>query len=185
MDLFRDFLSSSGIILLTLVIVGFPLYGLWKKVPVYESFVAGAKDGFTTSISIVPYLVAILFAFAMFRASGALDALTGGLSYAMDALHVPKKFFPPEILPMAIVRPLSGSGSIGILADAAKTYGLDSPITAICATIFASSETTFYVIAVYFGAVGIRRTRHAVATGLIADIAGVFLAVLFVELLMR
>lgn len=180
MDLFRELLSSSGIVMLTLVIVGFPLYGLWKRVPVYESFVAGAKEGFTTSISIVPYLVAILFAFAMFRASGALDAITSLVGPLVAKIGV-----PPEILPMALVRPLSGSGSLGILADTAKTYGTDSQITAICATIFASSETTFYVIAVYFGAVGIRRTRHAVATGLTADIAGVFLAVIFVKLLMR
>jgi spore maturation protein B len=180
MDLFRDLLSSSGVLLLTLVIVGFPLYGLWKKVPVYESFVSGAKEGFSTAISIVPYLVAILFAFAMFRASGALDAITGAVGPAMAAIGV-----PPEILPMAIVRPLSGSGSIGILADTARTHGTDSAITAICATIYASSETTFYVIAVYFGAVGIRRTRHAVLTGLTADIAAVFLAVIFVTLLRR
>jgi spore maturation protein B len=180
MDLFRDLLSSSGIVMLTLVIVGFPLYGLWKRVPVYESFVAGAKEGFTTSITIVPYLVAILFAFAMFRASGALDAITGLVGPLAKAIGV-----PPEILPMAITRPLSGSGSLGILAETKATYGVGSEITAICATIFASSETTFYVIAVYFGAVGIRRTRHAVATGLIADVAGVFLAVIFVKLLMR
>lgn len=180
MDLFRDLLSSSGVILLTLVIVGFPLYGLYRKVPVYESFVSGAKDGFTTAITIVPYLVAILFAFAMFRASGALAAITEVLTPLMRAIRV-----PPEILPMAITRPLSGSGSLGILAETKTTYGVGSEITAICATIFASSETTFYVIAVYFGAVGIRRTRHAVTTGLIADVAGVFLAVLFVRLMVR
>ena len=180
MDLFRDLLSSSGILMLTLVTVGFPLYGLWRRVPVYESFVAGAKDGFTTAITIVPYLVAILFAFAMFRASGALDAITSLVGPIVARIGV-----PPEILPMALVRPLSGSGSLGILADTAKTYGVDSRIAAICATIYASSETTFYVIAVYFGAVGIRRTRHAVATGLIADVAAVFLAVAFVRLLMR
>lgn len=180
MDLFRELLSSGGTILLTLVIVGFPLYGLYKRVPVYESFVSGAKEGFSTAISIVPYLVAILFAFAMFRASGALDALTSLLAPAMRAIRV-----PPEILPMAIVRPLSGSGSLGILAEAKEQFGIDGEVTQICATIFASSETTFYVIAVYFGAVGIRRIRHAVATGLIADLAGVFLAVLFVKLMLR
>ena len=177
-DTFRELLSSSGIVLLTIVIVFFPLYGLYKRVPVYESFVTGAKDGFSTSISILPYLIAILFAFAMFRASGAMDAMTNALRPAMNAIHI-----PPEILPMALARPLSGSGSLGILADVKKQYGVNSDITAICATIFASSETTFYVIAVYFGAVGIRRTRHAVATGLVADIAGVFLAVLFVKML--
>ena len=180
MNTLREIIAASGTILLTLVIVGFPLYGLLRKVPVYESFVAGAKDGFTTAITIVPYLVAILFAFAMFRASGALDAIVGLVGPAMRAVGV-----PPEILPMALVRPLSGSGSLGVLAEAKAAYGVGSPITAICATIFASSETTFYVIAVYFGAVGIRRTRHAVATGLIADGAAVVLAVVFVRLLMR
>ena len=180
MDLFRDLLSSSGVILLTLVIVGFPLYGLFRRVPVYESFVTGAKEGFTTAISIVPYLVAILFAFAMFRASGALDAIQASVAPLMHAIRV-----PPEVLPMALTRPLSGSGSLGILAEAKQAYGANSEITAICATIFASSETTFYVVAVYFGAVGIRRTRHAIGVGLIADAAAVFLAVAFVRLLVR
>lgn len=177
-DFFRETLGASGIVLLTIVIVFFPLYGLFKRVPVYESFVTGAKDGFGTAVTIIPYLVAILFAFAMFRASGAMDAMTTLLRPSMTAIGI-----PPEILPMALARPLSGSGSLGILADAKKEFGVNSDITAICATIFASSETTFYVIAVYFGAVGIRRTRHAVATGLVADAAGVFLAVLFVRML--
>jgi spore maturation protein B len=179
MLLFREFLSSSGILLLTLVIVFFPLYGLFKRVPVYESFISGAKDGFHTAVSIIPYLIAILFAFAMFRASGAMEATTNLLRPALSYVRI-----PPEIVPMALARPLSGSGSLGILADVKKEFGVNSEITAICATIFASSETTFYVIAVYFGAVGVRRTRHAVATGLIADLAGVFLAVFFVRVLM-
>lgn len=174
----REFLSSSGILLLTIVIVFFPIYGLFKRVPVYESFISGAKDGFHTAISIIPYLIAILFAFAMFRASGAMEAMTNLLRPTLNLISV-----PPEIVPMALARPLSGSGSLGILAEVKNQFGVNSEITAICATIFASSETTFYVIAVYFGAVGIRRTRHAVATGLIADIAGVFLAVFFVRLL--
>ncbi len=179
MELFRQLLSSSGVVLLTVVIVFFPIYGLVRGVRVYESFVVGAKEGFSTAVTIIPYLIAILFAFAMFRASGAMDAMTETLRPALTAVG-----FPPEILPMTLARPLSGSGSMGILAETKAKYGVNSPITAISATIYASTETTFYVIAVYFGAVGIRRTRHAVATGLIADLAAVILAIIFVRLLM-
>src|SRR5439155_21285841 len=128
------------------VIVGFPLYGIIKRVAVYEQFVEGAKEGFTMVVRIIPYLVGILFAMAMFRASGAMDFLTRGLRPLLDAVGI-----PTEVLPMAITRPLTSSGSIGILSDMIKQYGLDSLPVKMAAVIFGSSETTFYVIAVYFG----------------------------------
>ena len=158
---------------------GLPLYGLFRRVPVYEAFVDGAKEGFTVAVRIIPYLVAILFAIAMFRASGAMDMLIEWLRAPMMAIGI-----PPEILPMAIVRPLSGSGSTGVLLDLQRQFGSDSLITQIAGTIYGSSETTFYVIAVYFGSVGIRKTRHALPAGLIADVAGVFLATYIVRWLL-
>lgn len=165
-------------LVLPLVMVGFPVLGLLRRVPVYESFVAGAKDGFSTAVMIIPYLVAIFFAVAMFRASGAMKALTDMLRPALEAVG-----FPPELLPMALIRPMTGSGSFGILSENVQTYGVESEITAMSATLYGSTETTFYVLAVYFGSVGIRRVRHAVATGLIADFAAVVLAVIFVRIL--
>ncbi|MFT3788626.1 MAG: spore maturation protein [Tepidisphaeraceae bacterium] len=180
MDILRDFIATFASFLLPLVIVGFPVYGVIRKVRVYEAFVVGAKEGFTTAIMILPYLVAILFAFAMFRASGALDVMTQALHPLFALLHT-----PPEILPMAIVRPLSGSGSFAILSDNVATYGRNSEVAAISATIYASTETTFYVLAVYFGAVNVRKTRHALPVGLIADIAAVILAVIFVKMLVK
>jgi spore maturation protein B len=121
---------------------------------------------------IIPYLVAILFAIAMFRESGAMEFATNKLRPALELVG-----FPPEVLPMAITRPLTGSGSVAVFADVARTHGEDSIFTRIAGTIFGSTETTFYVIAVYFGAVGVKKARHALAAGLIADLAAVLLAV--------
>lgn len=176
MNIFREIVETSGLGILVLMLVGIPVYGLIRRVPVYEEFVEGAKDGFAIAVRIIPYLVAILFAIAMFRASGAMTALTESLRTPLTAIG-----FPPEVLPMAIVRPLSGSGSIGVLTDIQTQHGANSIITQTAATIFGSTETTFYVIAVYFGAVGIRKTRHAVAAGLIADVAAIVLAVYVVK----
>jgi spore maturation protein B len=163
---------------LPLIVVGFPLYGLLRKVNVYEEFVTGAKEGFNVSVRIIPYLVAILFAIGMFRASGAMQ-------YLMDWLSKPLALvgFPAELVPMAIVRPLSGSGSVAVLADMIRTHGIDSIYVKMAATIFGSTETTFYVLAVYFGSVGVRKTRHAVAAGLIAELAAVILGVYVIKLL--
>lgn len=172
----REVLDLISVFVLPLLIVGFVAWGLYKRVPVYEEFVTGAKEGFETAKTIIPYLVAILFAIGMFRASGAMDALTNGLRPLLAAIG-----FPPEVLPMAIVRPLTGSGSVGVLADLVKTFGEDSLIVKMAATMFGSSETTFYVIAVYFGAVGIRRTRHALPAGLLADFAAALLSVYIVR----
>jgi spore maturation protein B len=178
MNTFKDIVELSGLWILVLLIVGLPVYGLIRRVPVYEAFVDGAKDGFNVAVRIIPYLVAILFAIAMFRASGAMTMLVEGLRAPLSAIG-----FAPEVLPMAIVRPLSGSGSAAVLVDIQAQHGADSIITKTAATIFGSTETTFYVIAVYFGAVGIRKTRHAVAAGLIADVAAIVLAVYLVKIL--
>ena len=159
--------------IIPLMLVGIPMYALtMKKVKVYEVFVVGAKDGFTIAIRIIPYLVAILVAVGMFRASGALDLLLELLAPVLRLIG-----FPPENLPLALMRPLSGSGSLGLLTDLVNEYGADSMQAKMGATMFGSSETTFYVIAVYFGSVGIIRSRHAIPAGLIADAVGALTAV--------
>ncbi|MEM6853996.1 MAG: spore maturation protein [Planctomycetota bacterium] len=169
---FSDLVSAISVLCIPAIIVGLPIYGLFKKVPVYECFVEGAKEGFGIAVMIIPYLVAILVAIAMFRASGAMDLMIEVLDPAFTLLGI-----DPNLLPMMIARPLTGSGSLGILADIENQFGAQSLVTKTAAVMFGSTETTFYVIAVYFGAVGIKRTRHAVLAGLIADIAALFLAV--------
>jgi spore maturation protein B len=169
---FKDIADLIGVFALPAMIVGFPLYALFKRVPVYERFVEGAREGFDVAVRIIPYLVAILFAVNMFKASGAMEWLQGHLRGPLSLIGV-----PTELVPMAIVRPLTGGGSLAVLADMVKEHGPTSPYTRMAATIYGSSETTFYVIAVYFGSVNIRKTRHAVPVGLIADGAGVLLAV--------
>jgi spore maturation protein B len=178
METLREIVSVLSYFVLPAIIVGFPLYGLYKKVPVYESFVEGAKEGFEVAVRIIPYLVAILFAIGMFRASGAMDFLIELLRPALGLIG-----FPAEVLPMAIVRPLTGSGSAGIVVDMINEFGEDSIFVKMAATMFGSTETTFYVIAVYFGAVGIKKTRHAVPAGLVADFAAMLVAVWAVRLL--
>jgi spore maturation protein B len=178
MEAMRNAMNLISYFVIPLMLVGFPLYGLYKRVPVYESFVEGAKDGFQVAVRIIPYLVAILFAVAMFRASGAMDALARFLSPVLEPLG-----FPAEVLPMAIIRPLTGSGSAAIVVDMINRYGEDSIYVKMASVMFGSTETTFYVIAVYFGAINIRKTRHAVPAGLIADIAAMIFAVWSVRLL--
>ena len=178
METIRAVIDVLSVFVLPAIIVGFPLYGMIKKVPVYEEFVEGAKEGFRVAVLIIPYLVAILFAIGMFRASGALDFLISGLDPVLGLIGV-----PAEVLPMMIVRPLTGGGSVGIVVDLINQYGEDSLIVKIAATMFGSTETTFYVIAVYFGAVNIKKTRHAVPVGLTADIVAMLLAVYVVKLL--
>ncbi len=178
METFRNLIDLVSVFVLPAIIVGFPLYGLLKKVPVYEEFVDGAKEGFNVAVKIIPYLIAILFAIGMFRASGALDFLIDGLRPALAWIG-----FPPELIPMAIVRPLTGSGSAGIVAEMIQLYGEDSLLVKMAATMFGSTETTFYVIAVYFGAVQVKKTRHAIPAGLTADFAAMLIAVWVVRLL--
>jgi spore maturation protein B len=178
MDFVRNVIGLVSAFVIPVIIVGFPLYGLYKRVPVYESFVEGAKEGFAVAVRIIPYLVAILFAIGMFRASGAMEFLVAGLGPILAPLG-----FPAEVLPMAIIRPLTGSGSAGLVADMINQYGEDSIYVKMAATMFGSTETTFYVLAVYFGAVNIKKTRHAVATGLTADVAAMLISVWTVWLL--
>jgi spore maturation protein SpmA len=151
----------------------FPLYAALRGVRVYEEFVEGAKEGFQVSVMIMPYLVAILVAIGMFRAAGGIELLTAALKPVLDRVG-----FPTELLPMCLVRPLSGSGTLGLFTDLVKEHGPDSLIARMGGTIFGSTETTFYVIAVYFGAVNVRRTRHAVPAGLFADFVGIVASVL-------
>jgi spore maturation protein B len=178
MEFVREIISLLAFFVIPVIVVGFPLYGLYKKVPVYESFVEGAKEGFNVAVRIIPYLVAILFAIGMFRASGAMDFLTTALNPVLSLIG-----FPAEVLPMAIVRPLTGSGSAALVADMIQQYGEDSILVKMAAVMFGSTETTFYVVAVYFGAVNIKKTRHAVPAGLTADFAAMLIAVWTVRLL--
>ncbi len=178
MEILRLLIDYTSAFVLPAIIVGFPLYGMIKKVRVYEEFVEGAKEGFGVAVMIIPYLIAILFAIGMFRASGALDFLTEGLRPVLGAIGIPS-----EVVPMGLIRPLTGSGSAAVVLDMIGQHGEDSILVKMAATMFGSTETTFYVIAVYFGAVNIRKTRHAVPAGLIADIFAMFVAVYIVLLL--
>ncbi len=178
MEFVRAAIDLLSVFVLPAIIIGFPLYGLIKKVPVYEEFVEGAKEGFGVAVMIIPYLVAILFAIGMFRASGALDFMIEGLRPVLGLIGI-----PPEVIPMAIVRPLTGSGSAAIVLDMINQFGEDSILVKMAATMFGSTETTFYVIAVYFGAVNVKKTRHAVPAGLMADFFAMFAAVYVVRLL--
>ena len=171
METIRNVMSLVSVFIIPVILIIFPLYGLYKRVPVYESFVEGAKEGFSVAVRIIPYLVAILFAIAMFRASGGMDFLTKVLDPVLSLVGIPS-----ELLPMVIMRPLTGSGSAGLVVDMVKQYGEDSILVKIAAVMFGSSETTFYVIAVYFGAVNVKRTRHAIHAGLTSDIAATLLA---------
>jgi spore maturation protein B len=177
-DFFRTLISVISLVAIPLVLLVFLGWGLFKKVKVYEVFVEGAKDGFNVAIRIIPYLVAMLAAIGIFRASGALELLISVLQPVTTFIGM-----PPETLPMALMRPLSGSGSLGIMTELMKVHGPDSLIGIMASTMYGSSETTFYVLAVYFGAVSVKNTRHAVPTGVIADVAGMLAAVWIVNLL--
>lgn len=162
-------------ILLMTIIVGFILAGVRKKVNVYDAFIEGAKEGFQTAVRIIPYLVAILVGIGVFRASGAMDMIIGGVKWTVSALGGNTDFV--GALPTALMKPLSGSGARGMMVDAMTTYGADSFVGRLSCVFQGSTDTTFYILAVYFGSVGIRFTRHAVACGLLADLAGVIAAI--------
>ena len=166
--------SVANILLMT-IIVGFIVAGLLKKVNVYDAFIEGAKEGFTTAVRIIPYLVAILVGIGVFRASGAMDMLISGISRAVEASGLDAQWV--GALPTALMKPLSGSGARGMMVDAMTTYGADSFIGRLSCIFQGSTDTTFYILAVYFGSVGIRYTRHAVACGLLADLAGIVAAI--------
>jgi spore maturation protein SpmA len=150
-----------------------PLYAMIRQVKVYEEFVEGAKEGFQVALRIIPYLVAILVAIGMFRAAGGIELLSAALAPMMRLAH-----FPPDLLPLVLMRPLSGSGTLGVFAELVKQFGPDSLISRMAGTIYGSTETTFYVLAVYFGSVSVKRTRHAVLAGLTADLVGVIASVI-------
>ena len=162
-------------ILLMTVIVSFILAGVRKKVNVYDAFIEGAKDGFKTAVVIIPYLVAILVGIGVFRASGAMDMLINGLAWCIDAVGIDTQFI--GALPTALMKPLSGGGARGLMVDAMATYGADSFVGRLACIFQGSTDTTFYVLAVYFGSVSIRYTRHAVTCGLLADLAGIISAI--------
>jgi spore maturation protein SpmB len=176
-----DTYSTTGAnVFLFLIIIGFIVAGLRKKVNVYDAFVEGAKDGFSTAVRIIPYLVAILVAIGVFRASGGMDLLMDGISGLVAMCGVDTDFV--AALPTAIMKPLSGSGARGMMVDTMTTYGADSFAGRLSCVFQGSTDTTFYILAVYFGSVGIRNMRHAVSCGLLADLAGI-LAALFVAYL--
>lgn len=162
-------------ILLMSIIVGFILAGIRKKVNVYDAFIEGAKEGFHTAVRIIPYLVAILVGIGVFRASGAMDMLIGAVKWLVEALGGNTDFV--GALPTALMKPLSGSGARGMMVDAMTTYGADSFVGRLSCIFQGSTDTTFYILAVYFGSVGVRYTRHAVACGLLADLVGVLAAI--------
>jgi spore maturation protein B len=155
------------------MILFFPAYAALRKLPVFEEFVEGAKDGFGVTLRVLPYVVGMLVAVGMFRASGGMDLIAAVLRPATDLLHI-----PPEVVPMALIRPFSSAAALGVLGDLAHHYPPDSLPVLIAATLFGCSETTFYVIAVYFGSVNVVKTRHAIAAGIAADIAGPVASVL-------
>ena len=167
--------TSAANIMLMLIIIAFILAGIRKKVNVYDAFIEGAKEGFTTAVRIIPYLVAILVGIGVFRASGAMDMLIDGIKWGVEACGGNTDFV--GALPTALMKPLSGSGARGMMVDAMTTYGADSFVGRLSCIFQGSTDTTFYILAVYFGSVGIVKTRHAVTCGLLADLAGIIAAI--------
>lgn len=168
----RSALDAVSLWAIPVLLVAIPLAGIIRKVKVYDVFIEGAKEGFEVAVRIIPFLVGILVAIGMFRGSGAMDLLMAGVRPLVAPIG-----FPPELVPLAILRSLTGSGSLAFTTDLIKTHGPDSLIARTAATMYGSSETTFYVLAVYFGAVAVRRTRHAVPAALIADLVAAIAAV--------
>lgn len=172
MENIRHFFDLASVYALPAIIFVILVWALIKKVPVYETFVDGAKEGVDVTLRIVPYLTAIVVAVAMFRASGALEMFTALCSGLLDKINMPS-----DIVPLAIVRSLSGSAALGVFSDIASSNPVDSYVTKLGAIMLGSSETTFYVLAVYFGSVGIKKVRYALWTGLIADFLGILGAI--------
>ena len=167
--------TTTANILLMTIITGFIVAAVRKKENVYDAFIEGAKEGFQTAVRIIPYLVAILVGIGVFRASGAMDALTNGIAWCVSACGFNSDFV--AALPTALMKPLSGSGARGMMVDAMTTYGADSFVGRLACIFQGSTDTTFYILAVYFGSVSIRHTRHAVTCGLLADLAGIIAAI--------
>jgi spore maturation protein B len=169
----RAVLDAISLWAMPVLLVAIPLVGMIRGVKVYDVFIEGAKEGFNVAIRIIPFLVGILVAIGMFRGSGAMDLLTAVLRPIVAPIG-----FPPELVPLGILRSLTGSGSLAFTTDLIKSHGPDSVIGRTAATMYGSTETTFYVLAVYFGAVGVRRTRHAVPAALVSDLVAALAAAL-------
>lgn len=176
--MFREIVSLISLWAIPVILVLILLPSLFKRIPVYETFIDGAKEGFDVGVKIIPYLVAILVAIGMFRASGAIDMIAAFLAPVLKFIGM-----PADVLPLALIRPLSGSGALGIMTEIAGKHGGDDFVTKLAAVMVGSSETTFYVLAVYFGAVSIKNVRHALLAGLIADFAGMIGALLICRLM--
>ena len=170
-------LDKISLSILPLVILFILTFAMIKRISVYEEFVDGAKDGFKVSVTIIPYLVALIVGISMFKASGALDWLTAGLGFFLEKLSI-----PPDIVPIMFTRSLSGSATLGLFSEIASTHGGEAFITKLAAIMVGSSETTFYVLSVYFGAIGIKKFKYALLTGVIADITGIVLAIFVARL---
>ena len=168
----RSALDAVSLWAIPVLLVAIPLAGIIRKVKVYDVFIEGAKEGFEVAVRIIPFLVGILVAIGMFRGSGAMDLLMAGVRPLVAPIG-----FPPELVPLAILRSLTGSGSLAFTTDLVKTHGPDSLIGRTAATMYGSSETTFYVLAVYFGAVGVKRSRYALGVALTAELIGVLAAI--------
>lgn len=168
--------TTAANVILFIIIIGFIFAGVRKKINVYDSFIEGAKEGFSTAVRIIPYLIAILVGIGVFRASGAMDYIISGVSNIIHLFGIQNDF--AGALPTALMKPLSGSGARGMMVDAMNSYGPDSFVGRLSCIFQGSTDTTFYILAVYFGSVGISKTRHAVSAGLIADFAGVIAAIL-------
>ena len=168
----QGLMNSLSLWILPVILIVILTVGLIKKVPIYEAFTDGAKDGFNVAVNIIPYLVAILVSISMLRASGAIDMCGNLLSGILTKLSI-----PVDVLPLMIVRSLSGSAALGVFSDIANNLGPDAFATKLSAIIVGSSETTFYVLAVYFGSVGIKKVRYALLTGLLADFIGIVAAI--------
>jgi len=167
-----SFLHTLSAWAVPMMIVLIPLYAAFRKVPVYETFIDGAKDGFSTAVGIIPHLVGMLTAISMFRASGAMDALIGTVRPLFERFGI-----PGDVLPLGLLRPITGAGSLAYATDLIKEHGPDSMVARIASTIQGSTDTTLYVLTVYFGAVGIRKSRYALKVGLFSDAVGFFAAV--------
>ena len=170
---FAQVMNIISVLAIPMIIVFIPLYGYSKGLKVYEEFTEGAKEGFQVALRIIPFLVAIFLAIAVFRSSGAMDILTWILSPITSKIGM-----PGEVVPMALMRPLSGSGALGIMSELIKTHGADSFIGRLVSIMMGSTETTFYILAVYFGSINVRQTRHALPAALTADLAGMIAAVI-------
>jgi len=169
--MFKDIILTLSYAAIPLLILAITLHASVKKVPVYEVFTQGAKQGFVVGVKIIPYLVAMLVAVGMFRASGAIELMAEWLAPMLELIGM-----PADLIPLAVVRSLSGSGALGILGEIATANGGNAYVTKLAAVMTGSSETTFYVLALYFGSVGVTKFRHALAAGVIADIIGIFVA---------